>query len=225
MIDIAPSILSADFARLGEQVTLVERAGASLIHIDVMDGRFVPNITVGPLVVEAVRRVTDLPLDVHLMIVEPEKYVADFAKAGASSISVHVEVSPHLHRTVDYIHESGCRAGIAVNPTTPLSILDEAIEYADFILVMSVNPGFGGQRFIPASHGRMRRLARTIRERGLATRIEVDGGIGLDNLTEIITSGAQVIVAGAAIFRTSDPAEVVRKMVECARGIEARASS
>jgi ribulose-phosphate 3-epimerase len=225
MIDIAPSILSADFARLGEQVALVERAGASLIHIDVMDGRFVPNITVGPLVVKSLRRVTRLPLDVHLMIVEPEKYVADFAKAGASYISVHVEVSPHLHRTLSYIRESGCEAGIALNPATPLSALEEGLEYADFILVMSVNPGFGGQHFIPSSLGKLRRLDRTLRERGLATRIEVDGGIGLENLTEVIATGAQMIVAGSAVFSAPDPAEVVRKMVELARGIEARASS
>jgi ribulose-phosphate 3-epimerase len=220
MIHIAPSILSADFARLGEHVALVERAGASLIHIDVMDGRFVPNITVGPLVVEAVRRVTALPLDVHLMIVEPDRYLEDFARAGADYISVHVEASPHLHRVLTRIRELGCQAGVALNPATPLWAVEEALEYADFVLLMSVNPGWGGQQFIPASLERARRLRAMIRERGLATRIEMDGGIGVDNLLDVLEGGVEMIVAGSAIFSAPDPAQVVAEMVELVRRFE-----
>jgi len=225
MIEIVPSILSADFARLGEQISLVERAGASLIHIDVMDGRFVPNITVGPLVVEAVRRATSLPLDVHLMIVEPEKYIADFSRAGADYISVHVEANPHLHRMLTYIRELGCKAGIAINPATPLSAIEETLELADFVLLMSVNPGFGGQDFIPSSLGKARRLRRMISECGLKTRIEMDGGIGLENLREVMASGVEMIVAGSAIFGARDPAKIVSNMVQLARSFEARVLS
>ncbi len=222
MIHIAPSILSADFARLGEQIALVERGGASLIHIDVMDGRFVPNITVGPLVVEAVRRATALPLDVHLMIVEPDRYVEDFARAGANYISIHVEASPHLHRTLTRIRELGCRAGVALNPATPLWAVEEALGYADFVLLMSVNPGWGGQSFIPASLERARRLRAMIRERNLPTLIEMDGGIGPENLRDVLEGGVQIVVAGSAIFGAPDPAQVVAKMVELARCFEGR---
>ncbi len=225
MIELAPSILSADFARLGEQIALVERAGAHLIHVDVMDGRFVPNLTVGPLVVEAVRRVTSLPIDVHLMIVEPERYLEAFAQAGAELISVHLEASPHLHRTLNRIRELGCRAGIAINPATSLTVLDEALDEADYVLIMSVNPGFGGQRFIPAALEKVRRLAEMIGRRHLPTRIEIDGGIGLDNLADVLSAGARMIVAGSAIFAAPDPAAVVGKMLELARSFEARARS
>lgn len=225
MIELAPSILSADFARLGEQIALVERAGAHLIHVDVMDGRFVPNLTVGPLIVEAVRRVTRLPIDVHLMIVEPERYLEAFARAGAQLISVHLEASPHLHRTLNRIRELGCRAGIAINPATSLALLEEVLDQADYVLVMSVNPGFGGQPFIPAALDKVRRLAKMIYERGLPTRIEIDGGIGLENFTDVVAAGARMIVAGSAIFAAPDPAAVVRKMLELAGSFEASARS
>jgi ribulose-phosphate 3-epimerase len=222
MIQIAPSILSADFTRLGEQIVMVEQAGASLIHIDVMDGRFVPNITMGPLVVEAARRVTDLRLDCHLMIVEPQNYIEEFAKAGADMISVHVEATPHLHRLLTHIRELGCQAGIAVNPATPLSTLEEALDLADYVLIMSVNPGFGGQSFIPATLAKVRRLAQMIRDRRLLTRIEIDGGISTKNMKEVIASGAELIVAGSAIFGAPDPAAVVRHLLEIARGQQPR---
>jgi ribulose-phosphate 3-epimerase len=225
MIELAPSILSADFARLGEQVTLVERAGAHLIHVDVMDGRFVPNLTVGPLIVEAVRRVTRLPIDVHLMIVEPERHLDAFVRAGAQLISVHLEASPHLHRTLSRIRELGCRAGIAINPATSLALLEEALDAADYVLVMSVNPGFGGQRFIPAALDKVRRLAKMIHQRGLPTRIEIDGGIGPENVADVVAAGARMIVAGSAIFAAPDPAAVVGKMLELARSFEAHARS
>lgn len=225
MIELAPSILSADFARLGEHVALVERAGAHLIHVDVMDGRFVPNLTVGPLIVEAVRRVTRLPIDVHLMIVEPERHLDAFARAGAQLISVHLEASPHLHRTLSRIRELGCRAGIAINPATSLALLEEALDDADYVLVMSVNPGFGGQRFIPAALDKVRRLAKMIQRRRLPTRIEIDGGIGLENFADVVAAGARMIVAGSAIFGAPDPAAVVGKMLELARSFEAHAQS
>jgi ribulose-phosphate 3-epimerase len=225
MIQIAPSILSADFTRLGEQIATVEQAGAGLIHVDVMDGRFVPNITIGPLIVQAARRSTSLPLDVHLMIVEPERYVEDFAAAGADFISVHVETSPHLHRTLSRIRELGRHAGIVVNPATPLSAIEEALEYADYVLIMSVNPGFGGQKFIPSSLDKVRRLDRMIGERKLPVRIEIDGGISLTNLEQVIACGAQMIVAGSAIFAAPDPAAVVRQMLDVARRSERPTSS
>lgn len=225
MIQIAPSILSADFTRLGEQLALVEQAGAGLIHIDVMDGRFVPNITVGPLIVEAARRSTNLPLDVHLMIVEPERYLDDFAAAGANFMSVHVETSPHLHRTLSRIRELGCQAGIVLNPATPLSAIEEALAYADYVLVMSVNPGFGGQKFIPSSYDKVRRLARLIDRQRLPVRIEIDGGISTENLEQVIACGADIIVAGSAIFGAPDPAAVVRQMLDIARRQSRRVSS
>lgn len=222
MIQIAPSILSADFTRLGEQIQLVERAGAALIHVDVMDGRFVPNITIGPLVVEAVRRVTDLPLDVHLMIVEPERYIEDFVQAGANLISVHVEASPHLHRTLTRIRELGCQAGAVLNPATPLSAVEEVLPLADYVLIMSVNPGFAGQRFIPSSLYKVRRLDRLIQDRELKTRIEIDGGISTANVDQVVTAGAEILVAGSAIFAAPDPAAVIREMLELAHRAQAR---
>lgn len=222
MIEIAPSILSADFTRLGEQVQLVERAGAALIHVDVMDGRFVPNITVGPLVVEAVRRVTDLPLDVHLMIVEPERYIEDFVKAGANLISVHVEATVHLHRALARIRELGCQAGAVLNPATPLSAVEEVLPLADYVLIMSVNPGFAGQTFIPASLYKVRRLDRLIQDRQLKTRIEIDGGISTANVEQVVTAGAEILVAGSAIFGAPDPAAVIHEMLELAHRAQAR---
>ena len=214
MIEIAPSILSADFTCLGEQIQIVERAGASLLHVDVMDGRFVPNITVGFPVVKAISRATRLPIDAHLMIVEPGRYAEQFVKAGAQMVSIHIEADPHAHRTLTTIRDAGARAGIAINPATPLSALDEAVKFADYVLLMSVNPGFGGQEFIPASLDKIRRLRKMIDERGLKTRIEIDGGIDSDNIAEVTSAGAEIIVSGSAIFATPDPATALRELRE-----------
>lgn len=214
MIEIAPSILSADFARLGEQIKTVEQAGASLLHVDVMDGRFVPNITVGLPVVKAISRATRLPIDAHLMIVEPGRYAESFVKAGAQMVSIHIEADPHAHRTLSAIRAAGAQAGIAFNPATPLSALEEAIKFADYALLMSVNPGFGGQEFIPESLDKVRRLRKMIDERGLRTRIEIDGGVDADNIADITSAGAEIIVAGSAIFGAGDPGVAVRKLRE-----------
>lgn len=200
MIKIAPSILSADFTRLGEQVAEAEAAGADYIHIDVMDGHFVPNITVGPLVVRAVRRVTSLPLDVHLMIEAPERYLAAFTEAGAGVLTVHVETCPHLHRTVQQIKELGTKAGVSINPATPPGSLEEILEYVDLILLMTVNPGFGGQKFIESSLPRIRRLRDMLKARGLRAELEVDGGINAETAPRVVAAGANVLVAGEAIF-------------------------
>jgi ribulose-phosphate 3-epimerase len=199
-VRIAPSILSADFGRLAEEVRAVEAAGADLIHVDVMDGRFVPNITIGPLVVRAVRAVTKLPVDVHLMIVEPERYVEEFARAGADMISVHVEASPHLHRTIQQIKGLGKRASVAVNPHSSLDGLDVVLPDLDMVLLMTVNPGFGGQRFIDAVVPKIKALRAEIQRRGLPTDIEVDGGIAPDTVATVVGAGANVLVAGSAIF-------------------------
>src|SRR5215212_6933595 len=214
MVEIAPSILSADFARLGEEIATVERGGAGVIHVDVMDGHFVPNITVGLPVVKAVRRATTLPVDAHLMITEPGLYAERFVEAGASMVSVHVEADPHLHRTLEAVRSKGALAGVAINPATPLVALEEALPFADFILLMSVNPGFGGQKFIQTSLDKVRRLRRMIDERGLGTRIEIDGGIDRHNIAQIVAAGAEIIVAGSAVFNESDPAEAVRGLRE-----------
>jgi ribulose-phosphate 3-epimerase len=214
IIDIAPSILSADFSRLGEQIATVERAGASLLHVDVMDGRFVPNITVGLPVVKAISHATRLPIDAHLMIVEPARYAENFVAAGAQMVSIHIEADPHAHRTLAAIREAGAQAGLAINPATSLSTLDEALSFADYILIMSVNPGFGGQKFIPTSLEKVRRLRRMIDERGLATRIEIDGGIDRDNISDVVGAGAEIIVAGSAIFAAADPAVALRELRE-----------
>lgn len=200
MARIAPSILSADFARLGEQVRAAEDAGAGLIHIDVMDGRFVPNITMGPLVVQAVRRVTRLPLDVHLMIVEPERHVARFAEAGADWISVHVEAGPHLHRTLMTIHELGCRAGVAINPHTPAAALSEVMHMIELVNVMTVNPGFGGQSFLAETLPKIERLRAMIVASGRDIDIEVDGGINTQTVAAVVQAGANVLVAGSSVF-------------------------
>ncbi len=218
---IAPSILSADFGRLAEEVRAVEAAGADLIHVDVMDGRFVPNITIGPLVVEAVRRVTKLPIDCHLMIVEPEKYVADFARAGADLVSVHAEVSPHLHRTLQAIRAAGARPAVALNPSTSLECLDYVLGDCEMVLLMTVNPGFGGQRYIPAVTEKVRRLRALADARGQARDIEVDGGVKPDTIAEVAAAGANVFVAGSAVFGAKDYAQVIRSLRENARAAAA----
>ena len=212
MVEIAPSILSADFARLGEEIKAAERGGAGLIHVDVMDGHFVPNITIGPLVVKAARRATDLPLDCHLMITDPDRYIAEFARAGASSISVHVEAVPHLHRTITAIRELGCRPGVVLNPATPISRLEEILPFVDYVLVMSVNPGFGGQSFIGTSLDKLSRLRGMIEGRGLNVTIEVDGGVDLSNVADVVRAGARWIVAGSAVFGKGDPEQAARAM-------------
>jgi ribulose-phosphate 3-epimerase len=200
MVKIAPSILSADFARLGEQVQEAETAGADWIHVDVMDGHFAPNLTVGPLVVRALRQATRLTLDVHLMIEQPERYLADFAQAGADGLTVHVETCPHLHRTIQHIKELGVRAGVTLNPATPLSALEEILPQVDLVLVMSVDPGFGGQAYLPSSTAKIARLRRILDQIGSPAELEVDGGVNSDTAPEVVTAGATVLVAGAAIF-------------------------
>ncbi len=208
---ISPSILSADFSRLGDEVRAVDQAGADWIHVDVMDGRFVPNITIGPLIVSALRPVTQKPLDVHLMIVEPERYVADFAKAGADIISVHAETSAttHLHRTLGQIKELGKMAGVVLNPGSPLSLIEYVLELCDLVLIMSVNPGFGGQSFIPEVLPKIRNLRQMCDERGLDPWIEVDGGLKANNTWQVLEAGANAIVAGSAVFKADDYTQTI----------------
>lgn len=217
---LAPSVLSADFARLEEAVRSVERGGAGAIHLDVMDGHFVPNLTIGPAVVKAVDRVTTLPLDVHLMIEEADRYLEAFREAGADWISVHLEAVPHLHRTVTRIRELGGRPGVVLNPATPLGSLEGILEFTDFILLMSVNPGFGGQAFIPATVGKVAALRKTIAGRKLKVRIEVDGGIEAANAGDLVRAGADVLVAGNAVFGKGDPAENARALLARMREAE-----
>jgi len=213
-IDIAPSLLSADFSRLSEEIAAVERGGATILHVDVMDGHFVPNITIGLPVVKSLARATDLPLDAHLMISEPGRYAQQFVEAGAKMVSVHVEADAHLHRTLAAIKSAGAQAGVVLNPATPVESLSEALPFADYVLVMSVNPGFGGQKFIANAVDKVRRLRRMIEERQLETRIEIDGGIDLENIASVVAAGAEIIVAGSAIFGTADAEAAVRKMRE-----------
>lgn len=208
---IAPSILSADFARLGEEIKAVEAAGADWIHVDVMDGHFVPNITIGPLVVEAARRSTKLPLDVHLMIENPDRYIEDFVDAGADLVAVQVETCTHLHRTVQLIRECGARPGVVLNPTTPLTTIEWILEEVEFVMLMSVNPGFGGQKFIASTLDKIRQLRTLIDQRGLPTLIEIDGGVNTTTIGDIAAAGADVFVAGSAIYGTSDYAATIKE--------------
>jgi len=215
-VEIAPSILAADFASLGEEIRAVERGGANLLHVDVMDGHFVPNISIGVPVVESLRKATRLPLDVHLMIENPERYIQPFSEAGADMISVHQEATFHLDRVLAMIREHGCRPGAVINPATPVSALSEVLESVDYVLVMSVNPGFGGQKFIPGALEKIRRL-KEIRERyNHSFRIEVDGGLGPENVMDVVRAGAEILVAGTSIFHTPDPAEAVRALKQIA---------
>ena len=217
-VKIFPSVLSADFRCLGQQIAEIETAGADGVHLDVMDGRFVPNITIGPFIVEAVRQATTLPLDVHLMIVEPERYLGDFARAGADMISVHQEACPHLHRTIQQIHQLGKKAGVVLNPGTPLVMLEDVLTEADFILLMSVNPGFGGQSFIEASVDKVRRLRERIAACGGHAEIEIDGGIDPKTAHRVVEAGATMLVAGSAVFRAEGGAgEGVRRLRARAR--------
>jgi ribulose-phosphate 3-epimerase len=217
MIEILPSILAADFANLQSEIARVERAGVSMLHCDVMDGHFVPNLSLGPPVVQAIRAVTTLKLDVHLMIEEPDRYIGNFLEAGADFISVHQEACVHLHRSLRLIQEGGAKAGVVINPATPVSTLEEVLDIADYVLVMSVNPGFGGQQFIPRTLRKVMELDRRRTELGLQFPIQIDGGVNLNNLAEIIRAGCDWIVAGVTIFRSEDPAATVRQMQEIAR--------
>ena len=214
MFEIAPSILSADFTRLAEEINAVKAGGAKMLHVDVMDGHFVPNITIGLPVVKSIRKATDMVIDTHLMISEPGRYAVDFVKAGADMVSVHVEADAHLQRTLTAIREAGGRAGVAINPATPIESLTEALPYADFILLMSVNPGFGGQKFIPTMLDKLRRLKQMIDDRGLPVQIEIDGGVDGTNIREIVGAGAEMIVAGSAVYGSGDPAASVRGLIE-----------
>jgi ribulose-phosphate 3-epimerase len=209
---IAPSILSADFVALGDAIAAVERGGADLIHVDVMDGHFVPNITIGPPVVRSIRRVANVPLDVHLMITNPDRYIDAFADAGAAMISVHVEVLPHLNRTVHAIKALGAKAGVVLNPSTPVVALQEIAPDVDYVLVMSVNPGFGGQTFIPRSESKVREVRTLLDRAGNSAAVEIDGGINHDNVGKVVAAGARIIVAGSALFHASDPERATREL-------------
>lgn len=214
MYKLAPSILAADFANLKRDIKLVEQAGAELLHIDVMDGHFVPNITIGPPVVKSLRKKCGMVFDVHLMISNPENYISEFAAAGADIITVHAEAATHLHRLIQMIKKEGCKAAVALNPATSLSVLDYVLEELDMVLIMSVNPGFGGQKFIGSSLQKIRELRNRIQNQGLSVDIQVDGGIGLDNIAEVASYGANVFVAGSAIFNSEDPVQTVKKLKE-----------
>jgi ribulose-phosphate 3-epimerase len=216
VIELAPSILSADFARLGEQVQAACQGGAGVIHVDIMDGHFVPNLTIGPPVVKSLRKATDLPLDCHLMIDNPDEFIPVFADAGANWISVHQEVCQHLNRTLNHIKDHGCRAGVVINPATPVDTLAEVLEIVDYVLVMSVNPGFGAQPFIPSTLHKMRRLAEIRRQRDLNYRIEVDGGVGLDTVADVVRFGAEILVAGNAVFGHGDPKKNAEALLKAA---------
>ena len=217
-VRIAPSILSADFSALGEAVRAVERGGADLVHVDVMDGHFVPNITVGPLVVRAIRRVAALPLDVHLMITDPDRYLEAFVAAGASMVSVHVEVLPHLNRTVHAIRQLGAQAGVVLNPSTPVAALEEIAADVDFVLVMSVNPGFGAQAFLPRSESKVRAVRALLDRAGNPAPVEIDGGIDVSNIGGVVAAGAEIIVAGNSVFGHGDPAAAVGALRAAAAG-------
>ena len=211
---IAPSVLSADFSRLGEEVRAVEQAGADYIHIDVMDGHFVPNITIGPMIVKAVRKMTKLPLDVHLMITEPDRFVEEFARCGADILTVHAEAVTHMHRTIQHIKDLDVRAAVSLNPATPLNVLEYILQDLDMVLLMTVNPGFEGQGFIPSVIPKIKRLREMVLDRGLSLEIEVDGGIGPETINRVSSAGADVFVAGSAIFYSEDYGETIRLMRE-----------
>ncbi len=215
-IELAPSILSADFARLGEQVRAAGEGGGSVIHVDIMDGHFVPNLTLGPPVVKSLRRVTALPLDCHLMIENPDEFIPAFADAGANWMSVHQEACVHLNRTLHLIQSHGCRAGVVINPATPVSMLEEVLDIVDYVLVMSVNPGFGAQKFIPSTLHKMRRLAEIRSQRGLSYRIEVDGGVAHDTVADVVRAGAEILVAGNAVFGSGDPKKNAQELLRAA---------
>ena len=217
MIKIAPSILSADFSRLGEEIRAAEKAGADLIHVDVMDGHFVPNITIGPLVVKAVKKVASIPLDVHLMIEDPDRYIKDFAESGADIITVHAEASVHLHRSIQNIKECGVKAAVSINPATPLCNIELILPIVDMVLLMSVNPGFGGQKFIPEVLLKIKQLKSLITGNRLKVEIEVDGGVTVDNVAEVQTAGADIVVMGNAFYNSKDYAETVRAVRERCR--------
>lgn len=218
-IKIAPSILSADFARLGEQVREAEAGGADWIHVDVMDGHFVPNITIGPLIVNAIRPLTKLPLDVHLMIATPDRYIADFARAGADVITVHVETCPHIHRTIQAIKELGVKAGVTLNPATSLATLEEILPHVDLVLIMSVNPGFGGQSYVPTSTAKIKRLRQMLDAIGSSAELEVDGGVNADYAGEVVAAGATALVAGSAVYNKH--ASVAENIARLRRSIAA----
>ena len=221
MVEIVPSILSADFARLAEEIARVERGGANLLHLDVMDGHFVPNLTIGPPVVESIRKATRLHLDVHLMIENPERYVTDFVRAGANSVSVHYEAARHLDGVLGMIRKAGAMAGVVLNPATPVAFLEDVLEVADYVLLMSVNPGFGGQKLIPYVLEKVRKLDRMRREKQLPLPIEIDGGVHKDNLAEVVRAGCDWIVTGSGVFHTQDPEATVREMREIAANANA----
>lgn len=221
MVQIVPSILSADFAHLAEEIERVQRGGATMLHVDIMDGHFVPNLTIGPPVVKSIRRVTRLALDVHLMITDPDRYAPVFIEAGATQVSVHQEGCAHLNRTLRMIQSEGARAGVVLNPATPVSLLEDVLHVADYVLIMSVNPGFGGQEFIPGALHKVRRLDRKRRELGLDLPIEIDGGITLENLLDVVRAGCDWIVTGSSVFHTPDPAAAVAGMREIAESATA----
>jgi ribulose-phosphate 3-epimerase len=218
-VRLAPSILAADFAALGLAIAAAERGGADLIHVDVMDGHFVPNLTVGPPVVRSIKRVASVPLDVHLMITDPDRYVAEFAEAGASMISVHAEVLPHLHRTIGFIKSLGVKAGVALNPSTPVVAIEEVATDLDFVLVMTVNPGFGGQTFIPRSPSKVRAVRALLDRLGNLAPIEVDGGIELHTVGAVVEAGAEILVAGSAVFHARDPETAARELKAAALAV------
>jgi len=217
---IAPSILSADFSRLGEEIAAIEEGGADWVHVDVMDGHFVPNITIGAPVVASIRKITKLPLDVHLMIQDPDKYIEKFAKAGADIITIHVETSPHLHRSVQFIKDQGCKAGVSLNPATSLSTLDHILSEVDMVLIMTVNPGFGGQEFIPSVLPKIKRLKEKISEKGIAVDIEVDGGVNINTISKVAQAGGNIFVAGNAVFTTPDYGKTISELRRLAQGAE-----
>lgn len=216
MIELAPSILSADFAQLGAQVRAASQGGASIIHVDIMDGHFVPNLTIGPPVVKSLRRVTSLPLDCHLMIENADEFIPVFAGAGVNWMSVHQEACRHLNRTLHLIKSHGCMAGVVINPATPVETLSEVLDIVDYVLVMSVNPGFGAQKFIPSTMHKMRHLAEIRSQRGLNYRIEVDGGVALDTVADVVRSGAEILVAGNAVFGSGDPKKNAESLLRAA---------